>query len=481
MNHNCVRWWVRCGEPARAKYAIGALCDAAGLPNREVEAPEDADLCYSNCDRDVVGAGRRIHLLAGASANWTSPPAGDFARPPVCANGTVYPGEGGSDVLQLTFALLTGAMEFEPRNRMGVPFLSRGVLRELGLSVRAPVVEYSRLLHEWLTRDAGWLGPVLPRWPNGKKYAIVLTHDVDCPFVYPRARYQVARLAKVVNARRWRDCLPAAASVFKASWGYVAAGRSLPAHDPNVQFEAWFAIEAMLGSHGTYYVAAGSLLDPWTAPEDVAYDFRDPALSQVLRRGIALGAEVGLHASINARTDRRIMEAERQRLSEHFSVDVVGIRHHYWALDVAASFRTLKSQRQVGFLYDSSLGVNDAPGFRRGTCLPFRPFDLDDDAEVDIWELPPTLMDGGIFLQQTGRPADERSISAHLDLVGAIGGAAVLDWHPEQINPRRLNGAGPALFRALLDRAGDPDVYWCTARDLASWWEARHASLRLGP
>jgi len=96
---------------------------------------------------------------------------------------------------------------------------------------------------------------------------------------------------------------------------------------------------------------------------------------------------------------------------------------------------------------------------------------------VPLLELPPTLMDGSIFYQRVSAEDGRRGIEAHLDEVRSVNGAAVLDWHLEQLNPARLNGAGAALLSVLTGLAADSDVWWATPDQLVTWWKARRDRL----
>jgi hypothetical protein len=197
-----------------------------------------------------------------------------------------------------------------------------------------------------------------------------------------------------------------------------------------------------------------------------------------LRRAVDAGWEVGLHASINARRVPSRVADERATLESAIpGLQVTGVRHHYWALDPELPERTLWHHVDAGLTYDSSLGIDDAPGFRRGMMWPFRPFDSERGEEVPILEVPPTLMDGAIFRTRVTAEEGRRRIEEHIGQVRKFGGAAVLDWHLEQLNPARLRGAGPVLGSVLAELAGDSDVFWATPAEIASWWRSRRARI----
>ena len=53
---------------------------------------------------------------------------------------------------------------------------------------------------------------------------------------------------------------------------------------------------------------------------------------------------------------------------------------------------------RAGFKYDTTFAYADCVGFRNGMCHPFKPFNLNTNKEIDILEIPLTIMDATIFL-----------------------------------------------------------------------------------
>ena len=86
------------------------------------------------------------------------------------------------------------------------------------------------------------------------------------------------------------------------------------------------------------------------------------------------GCEVGLHPSYNAYSDGRVLKKEKLLLEQASQMEVQGLRHHYWHLNPEAPNETLHLQEQAEFKYDSTLGFEFYPGFRRCICHPFHPF-----------------------------------------------------------------------------------------------------------
>jgi hypothetical protein len=449
--------------PARADYALRLLLEGIGVAAARVESPVDADLAYALERPPSLRAG--AVWLTASRGDWDASPAASYADPP--------------DIVRAAYELATGAWErSHPRNARGVPVCRGGGALAEGPWSRPFVAKYCDRLAALFAEAAGAPLQAVPRWPDGKTYAIVLSHDVDAPFLRAPWSFYARRLAGNLARRDVRAAVHGVLQMGKT----VTTARTLrlpaPADDPNFKFDEWLEIEDAVPARSSFYVAVTTSADAGAAPVDVAYDFRHPELAAALRRAVERGWEVGLHVSVNARLEAGRIEAERARLESVLDGHRVrGSRHHYWALDPDTPERTLWEHARAGLEYDSSLGLNDAPGFRRGMAWPFQPFDRERDEELPILEVPPTLMDGAIFYQRVTEAEGRAAILEHVRDVKRHGGAAVLDWHPEQLNPQRLRGAGAALSSVLPELAADHDAYWTTAAGAAAWWRTRRARI----
>ena len=388
------------------------------------------------------------------------------------------------DVLYAAYAVVTGALEATlPRDEVGVPRFREAPAELRELLDRPLVAECAELLGARLASlHPESVAHRVPRWPGGKRSVVLVSHDVDAPFVRPDAAFYLRRAARGVAHYG-----PRRAAVDVLAAGKSAALRALgrrpsPDADPNLCFQAWREVEASLGARSCHYVAVTTSAQRGAAYQDVAYDFRHPTIVREVKALMDAGWEIGLHASINARVEPARLAEEKALLERVVGPrTIVGVRHHWWALDRDRPERTFRAHAAAGLGYDSSLGANDAVVFRRGMIWPFHPFDREHDAPCATLQLPPTLMDGAIFYYDHDAADGDARILAHLRTVAAAGGMAVLDWHLEQLNPQRLRGAGASVARALTAFAGETDVLWALPRDIHAWWgerEARRAALQ---
>lgn len=111
-----------------------------------------------------------------------------------------------------------------------------------------------------------------------------------------------------------------------------------------------------------------------------------------------------------------------------------------------------------GLAYDSTVGFSDLPGFRAGTCHPYRPWLIEENREADLLEIPLVLMEGTLF-DYMRLPLNEclEAFDRLLRRCEAVGGVFTLLWHNSTSVDRRL---APLLPR-LLDRlANTPNYDW---------------------
>ena len=95
------------------------------------------------------------------------------------------------------------------------------------------------------------------------------------------------------------------------------------------------------------------------------------------------------------------------------------------------------------------MGFADREGFRCGTSHPFRPFDVEQDREIDVLEVPLIAMDA--TLRHYRKLTPEATRTRLLELAGAcrrVGGTFTLLWHNSS-----LEGAwkpGGDVYRCLV-------------------------------
>lgn len=460
----------------RAAYALRLLLEAEGIVSAETSEPREADVVYSRT-RPSAG-GRDVVWIPAADADWdaTEFKVSDIGGMPIVGD---TPDSEHHDLLLAAYYFSTGVWErASARNAFGVPVARGSAMWDAGWLQQPVLNSIARTLRARLDRHVSRLDrdlDTIGRWPDGRRWAIALTHDVDRPLSKPPAAHYRKKLARAAARRDLSGFVRTSAGYLKNAVLSRDAGED-PEADPQFGFDGWMTAADGLGIRSAFYVAVRGSADEFGHPNDVYYDARLPAIRDALRRAVDRGFEVGLHASIACRDHVDLFGQEKAALSDILGGHpVVGNRHHYWALDSSAPTDTLRAHGLAGFTYDSSLGLNDAPGFRRGMAWPFYPFDPEASVEMGALQIPPTAMDAGLFYYEPGGAVERlASLRRHLDVVADAGGCAVLNWHLAQIVSDRMSGAGQALRGELeARRGGDPGIWWATPQEIADWWVHR--------
>lgn len=279
-----------------------------------------------------------------------------------------------------------------------------------------------------------------PRWA-GRRFAVALTHDVDTPWKWTRRGLLggAARAKAALRRGRLRTAL--------------REGRALaavPLHrargtDPYWSFDGILSDERRADASSSFFLLADHA-HPFDGPAGESYERLRPRMVEILRRG---GAEIALHGSYSAadRADR--LAAEKRKL-EALAGPVRGQRYHYLRLDPHSNLGALDS---LDFLYDSTLGFADQPGFRAGIAHPFRPWDFDRQEPLRLVEVPLAAMDVTLgeerYLNLSAREAAPR-LGALVDWAAEHGGGFSVIWHSEQWDSVAHPG-WDRLYRRFMD------------------------------
>jgi hypothetical protein len=187
-------------------------------------------------------------------------------------------------------------------------------------------------------------------------------------------------------------------------------------------------------------------------PQDRGYDTGSRPIRRCIDELRAGGFELGFHPSYRTLGNFRLLAAEKARFDSILGETRYGGRQHYLRFRAPDTWRDWE---RAGFTYDSTLSFADHEGFRCGTCHPYRPFDLERNREVDLWEVPLVAMDG--TLRQYRRLAPDEAVARILELADRcreVDGVFTLLWHNSSFDGDWA-GWGEAYERAVEALASD--------------------------
>ncbi|HTY90748.1 MAG TPA: polysaccharide deacetylase family protein [Methanocella sp.] len=244
-------------------------------------------------------------------------------------------------------------------------------------------------------------------YPDGKKFAVCLTHDVDD--IYPPPLHTVASSIYSLGHLDFNEFIDHSFWTFK--------GKD---HSPYINFKEIMEIEEKYDARSTFFFMA--------ADRDIRrFRYNVDDLSDKLGALVDRGFEVGLHGGYYSYRDPDLILTEKKRITKILNKDIVGYRNHYLKFKIPESWEYLA---RCGFRYDATIGNNRVIGFKNGLCHPFKP-SLADNKSIDIVELPLVLADFTLF--NAGIPMDRLWEIARtmIDRVEKCGGVATILWHSD--------------------------------------------------
>jgi len=292
-------------------------------------------------------------------------------------------------------------LQSEQRDLHGRFLAAQSVALEWNFLHRPIVDEYGLALQQVIQA-------LLPGWrPPERKLRVKLSHDVD-EIGFPRSISN--SLGHTLKRRQpfatLRDLLGPAFGL-----------------RPSL-LEAVFRITEMSKRHGM--ASALYWKDSPKSDWDSGYDLSMKPVHEVVARLKNEGVELGVHPGYYTFNDPHRLGDEVEHICEEIAESKVGGRQHFLRWHP----RTWHDWEKCGLAYDSTVGFSDHIGFRAGTCVPYRPWSLELNREIELLEIPLLAMD--VTLAYYMHLAPEESAALLLQCVERckiVGGVFTLLWH----------------------------------------------------
>ena len=278
-------------------------------------------------------------------------------------------------------------------------------------------------------------------WPDNKKFAVVLTHDVD--LVYPSWKYR-----------------------------YFVSGKSL------LNLKIKKALNIFMGKYNLYWTFRKiiSLEEEYDAKSSFYFLTSDRDIIKVnyqiedLEDEIGFIKdkywEVGLHGGFYSYNDLGAINDEKRRLERVFGEKVIGYRNHYLRFKVPDTWELLS---KAGFKYDTTFGYNDMVGFRNGMCHPFKPFNLDTNEEIDIIEIPLTIMDGALEYMKLSLNESWEICKRLIDITMKYKGVITILWHNTSFDDILYKNR-ERIYSKILKYCHEKNAWMTSGEEIWMWW-----------
>ena len=322
---------------------------------------------------------------------------------------------------------------------------------------------YERILFDSIKKLCNKAGSPLvckAKWPNEAPYAVCLTHDVD----EVRKTYQ-----HITSPLKY-----AALGIFGKAFHYVKNSISdiSSGRDPYWTFEELIKLEDELAVKSSLFFLEEKGKFTIKDPKSIflmarRYELTEPKIAAMIKRLDAGGWDVGVHGSYYSYDNPQLFKAEKEKLDSVLGHPTSGTRQHHLNLKIPETWR---SHEAAGIKYDCTLGYKNKPGFRWGTCQPFTPLDPNTKTQINITEIPTTIMDTPLFYQKNN-PTE--IINRMQETVKKHSGVLTLLWHHTVFNTKEFPGWAER-YKQIIMQAKKDGAWITTGHQIAAWGVNRY-------
>lgn len=290
-------------------------------------------------------------------------------------------------------------------------------------------------------------------WPENKKAAVCLTHDVDSfdgtSYLWLRKAFWLATSLKNFFKCRFDESKNWLQKINR--WNNITK-------DPIFAFDRWMELEDDYGFRSTFYFMA---LKHTLSKEGRLYSYKDPKFRKVLKELSDGDWEIGLHGAYYSHLKWEYLKEQKRHLEEILNDEVLGCRHHFLRVRYPKSWLIYE---KAGFKYCSNVGWDSGEnGFRAGTCFPYQPICGENNEKIELWEIPFQLMDSNKI---ENPDAYINLFLNYLEKVKKVGGCLVLNFHQEHFDENEAPGVNVTYKKILNILSEDNQIFVTTMNDL---------------
>jgi peptidoglycan/xylan/chitin deacetylase (PgdA/CDA1 family) len=273
--------------------------------------------------------------------------------------------------------------------------------------------------------------------PNDYKFAVCITHDID--HIYPSLKYKGYTSLKLASKGKIKQSF----------------NRFLNKKNPYWNFNDIIKLEKKYDAKSSFFIMADNS------------NYNPSEIKEELQNLIEDGYEVGLHGGYDSYNNLDLLKKEKEKLENIIEKKISGYRSHYLRFKTPDTWNLLK---KTGFKYDTTFGYADYVGFRNGMCHPFKPYDLNENKQIDFLEIPLTIMDGTLNQYMNLNTQDswdvcKKTIDNAKDLAGVI----TLLWHNTYFDDVYYKG-WRKLYEKILAYCHQEKAWLTSCNNLYDWW-----------
>jgi len=279
-------------------------------------------------------------------------------------------------------------------------------------------------------------------YPEGRRFAVCLTHDIDT-VGFPKLS-TLSQATRSVASGHVIEGVKNAFSGLNKEWS------------PIWNFGNIMSLEQKYGAESSFYFLA-------TSKGYKGFTYEVESMEEVIAEIADRGWEIGLHGGYDSYINLDRIEEEKGRLERVMGRGVIGYRNHYLRFKVPDTWELLS---KAGIKYDTTFGYADCAGFRNGMCHPFRPVNLTERRQINIVEIPLTIMDETLFDNMAlGMEGAWEMIKLIVNRTEKYNGVVTVLWHNTHAVGDKLK-----LYEKTLRYCKDRSAWMTSGRRIYEWW-----------
>jgi len=298
-----------------------------------------------------------------------------------------------------------------------------------------------------------------PKYPDNKKFAICLTHDIDYLFDHYYLKTLERHSIDVVKSILSMN-LPAFKSVLRSvkKKEFKSKERlTVKKLNPDWQIGKTLAFNKKYNVRSSFYFLSLSA-------EEKDFNYELSEIKSLFEEIEYNKCEIGLHGGHSAYNNLSKMQEEKERLESAVGKKIYGYRNHFLRFETPTTWECLD---KLNFQYDTTFGYADCVGFRNGTCHPFQPYSHNQKTFLNIVELPLIIMDGSLFTyMKLGEKGILKLCKNIVDTVESHNGVLTILWHNNL-----MDGIHGEMYNAFLKYVSEKNAWITTANEVVDWWK----------
>lgn len=268
-------------------------------------------------------------------------------------------------------------------------------------------------------------------WPDDKKFAVCLTHDVDRVESYSPKSFLRTLSKNFFVEKNFGNKCKLALNIIKTFLKKLIIPKK---SDPIWNFEKWVELEQEFNFTSTYFFFIRpkgnkiSLFDcDYILTDRFKFNNQLITVEEYIKALSKQNFEIGLHGSYYTYNDSILFDQQKKELERILRQKINLTRQHYLHFDIEKT-PTVHAACKIDV--DSSLGFNKANGFRAGTSFPYF---LEKDSKL-ILEIPLILMDSAVYYNPNTSLTDaKKKVLEIINKVENVGGCLTINFHPDYV------------------------------------------------